>query len=239
MGKIAFLGDSVTKATAYGGVTATQAFAHLIGTANGYAAADIINAGVGGDNSAQALARLDADVITHLPDVCVIMLGNNDCQGSNALTAGEMTTNIEQIIVSLRAANIKPVLFSMGFDRGDNAKFAAYVPYLHALDQLAVDARVDYIDVFREFALASLYFDTAPWGAMFVDSLHLTASGHQYIANFTARSRFAGVFVKDTEEPPATVPEEPLACALADYLLLGASAERIEQIQTLRAPAAA
>lgn len=234
MSKIAFLGDSVTKGTDYGGVTAAQTFARLIGVANGYASTDIINAGVGGNNSAQALARLNTDVISQSPDVCVIMLGSNDCQGSNSLSAAAMAANVRQIIVDLRAAAIKPVLMSMAFERGTSALFAAYMPYLRALDDLAETDGVDYVDVYREFAVASLYLDTAVWSSMFVDSLHLAAPGHQYVADFASRNRFAGVFVADDAPAPPAGSNEPLACAIADYILLGANADRIAEISTLR-----
>lgn len=235
MGKIAFLGDSVTKGTDYGGVTSAQTFASLIGVANGYSTADIINAGVGGNNSAQALARLDTDVISQAPDVCAIMLGNNDCRGSNSLPPATMAENIRQIIVNLRAANIKPVVFSMGFERGTTSVIGSYVTYLRALDNVVASEKVDYVDVYREFAVTNLYLDSTIWIAMFADSLHLASSGHQYIADFAARQRFSGVFLADTTTPPPTTnTDEPLAKAIADYLLLGATSERIGEISTIR-----
>lgn len=233
MGKIVFLGDSITKGTGQGTVTAAQTFASLIGAANGYSAIDIINAGVGGNNSAQALARLNTDVIANAPDVCVIMLGNNDCQGTNAITVEAMAANISQIINDLRADGIKPVLMSMGFNRGSAALFASYMPYLRALDEISVSAAVDYVDVYREFSVAGWYMEQTEWASLFVDFLHLTAAGHQYVASFAARGRFAGVFTLALPDP-AIPSAEPLGCAIADYILLGASEARIQQIQQIR-----
>ncbi len=234
MGKIVFLGDSVTKGTDYGGVSLSQTFCKLIGIANGYSDPDIINSGVGGNNSAQALERLDTDVIAYAPDVCVILLGNNDCQGSNALPAPTMAANVKQIIVNLRAASIKPVLMSMAFERGTSALIAAYMPYLRSLDDTASSEGVDYVDIYREFSLASQYMDTAVWTGMFADLLHLAPSGHQYIADFAARARFSGVFVAgDSSVPPSAI-AEPLARSIADYILLGANADRLAEISALR-----
>src|SRR6185312_269394 len=122
---IAWLGDSVTKGTSYGGVTTTDTFAYKVGVANGYAATDIINAGVNSDTSAGMLARLGTDVLAFNPSVCVLECGLNDWQTGVPLASYQ--SNVWAIFSGLKAASIKPVGLTK-MQRGSTLDFAAYQP---------------------------------------------------------------------------------------------------------------
>lgn len=194
MGKIAFLGDSITKGTDYGGVTSGQTFASLIGTRSGYLSGEVINAGVGGSTSDSALARLQSDVISPGAKVCVVMLGNNDASSTSGISAGRFEANVREILAELCLAGIRPVLFSMGLERGDISLFKRYQPYLEALDSISREAAVPYVDVYREFTRSYLCCSPAEWNGLFADALHLSAAGHQYVATIAGRRQFGGVF---------------------------------------------
>src|SRR3546814_4585453 len=77
MSKIVFLGDSITRGAT---LAVADTFAYQVGVANGYAPADIINSGVSGDESPDALARVGADAIALAPDGCVVCLLLNDAK---------------------------------------------------------------------------------------------------------------------------------------------------------------
>ncbi len=61
-------------------------------------------AGIGGNNCAQMLARVSADVIAYNPDVCVVMGGTNDISADRTYAA--IIADLEDIYDLLRAAGI-------------------------------------------------------------------------------------------------------------------------------------
>lgn len=61
----------------------------------------VINAGVRGNTSADALARLDKDVLTHDPKIVIITLGGNDFLQSVPET--QTLANMTQIIEGIKA----------------------------------------------------------------------------------------------------------------------------------------
>lgn len=190
--KIVLLGDSVTKGTGYGGVLTTETFGHLIGLSAGYPAGDIINKGVGGNNTADLLARLTPDVIALAPDVCLVMIGNNDISGTGKkLPVATFKSNVALIIARLKAGNIKPVFVSPNMERGSNALFASFDPYIQALEEACAAADVCYVDLYRELCFAALRNNFMPF---YVDTVHLSKAGHQFVASYAARSKHAGFF---------------------------------------------
>ncbi|MFB9647077.1 SGNH/GDSL hydrolase family protein, partial [Microbacterium terregens] len=73
----------------------------------------VYNAGINGNTSAQALARIDADVIAKLPNggLCTVMLGTNDIiQG---VTLATFQANMQAIVAALVANRIVPVLLTI------------------------------------------------------------------------------------------------------------------------------
>jgi lysophospholipase L1-like esterase len=60
---------------------------------------EIINAGVGGNNSRALLSRLDEDVLSHDPSLVIIMVGTNDALNSEALVPlDEYRVNLELLV---------------------------------------------------------------------------------------------------------------------------------------------
>src|SRR5437016_8279512 len=77
------LGDSVTKGVRRdGSVLADQTFVALLERElrKTYVDARVINSGIGGNTSSQMLARLDQDVLSHHPQVTLLMTGLNDAE---------------------------------------------------------------------------------------------------------------------------------------------------------------
>ena len=70
---------------------------------------ECINAGVGGDNAAGALSRLQRDVLDRQPDAAVVCLGLNNA-GQTALEA--FTDPMREIFAGLRAHGVAPVLLT-------------------------------------------------------------------------------------------------------------------------------
>lgn len=216
MSKIVFIGDSITKGIDYGGVTPADCFARLIGVAAGYAVADIYNKGVSSENASDGLLRLDADVISLSPSVCVVMYGNNDAYGTGKVqTPAKYKADMIQYVTRLRAAGIKVVFHSPMMARGDTTIFQGFNPYLIALEEVVGEYSVPYVDLFREYCFTSARSEYLP---LYVDNVHQSKAGHQYIANYAMRAKHAGFYSPNATIEPAPVGNE-LLIALAEYVL--------------------
>lgn len=246
MSKIVFLGDSITLGVGYGGVTTESRFSTLIGLAAGYARADIINSGVGGDNSAGMLARIQSDVVAHAPGVCAVMAGNNDCYGVSPKfqTAQQYRDNMSAIVSALKSAGIRVVIISPMFVVGGAAEANKVHPYLKALEDLVAEAGVGYVDIMREYHYA---IDRGEWSAIaHADNVHPSIAGHAFIAEYAMRPKHAAFFaastVADPEPQPDPAPVESthaLTLAMADLLLVTAHPDLTGAIQAERAKFAA
>jgi lysophospholipase L1-like esterase len=191
MSKVVWLGDSVTKGTSYGGVTTADTFAYKIGIANGYAAADVINAGVGSDTSSGMLSRLNSDVISLAPSVCIVQCGLNDWV--TGVSVSTYRSNLASIFSQLKSNNIKPVFLSK-MQRGSTSDFAGQKSYLEAAENECASQGMNVIDLFREECASYLYLSSSSFYANYVDAVHLTVTGHAFVANLAARAKFNGWF---------------------------------------------
>ncbi len=99
---IVALGDSVTLGT---GATSGQGYVNVLERRIGQ---PIINAGVSGDTTASALARLDRDVISRNPDVVIVFLGGNDIL--RGVSNGVMFENLRLIIERIQDSGAEVVL---------------------------------------------------------------------------------------------------------------------------------
>lgn len=216
MAKIVFIGDSITLGVGYGGVTTANRFSTLIGVSAGYAPEDIINVGVGGNNSLDVLTRLQSDVISQSPAVCVVMIGNNDFSGAGkTLSTTQYASNITSIVEQLRAASIKVVLFSPMLTTGSTASFVSWNAYLKAIEDVVGQLKVPYVDIFREFSYASL---RGEFSGLHADAVHPSAAGHAFIAEYATRPKHSGFFMADPITPPSEQePELPRGVSSEDF----------------------
>ena len=117
---IAFLGDSVThgafeciQGDSAGCIFDMDAVYHerlrrMLLAVNPWLPVSIINAGVAGDNAIMGLARLERDVISHKPHICVV----NFCLNDLSETVEEYVAALREIFTRLMAADIRPVLLT-------------------------------------------------------------------------------------------------------------------------------
>ena len=117
---IAFLGDSVThgafeciQGDSAGCIFDMDAVYHerlrrMLLTVNPWLPVSIINAGVAGDNAIMGLARLERDVISHKPHICVV----NFCLNDLSETVEEYAAALREIFTRLIAADIRPILLT-------------------------------------------------------------------------------------------------------------------------------
>lgn len=107
------LGDSITIA----GETVTgstpqynESYGHIAAQLSQGALHRVYNAGIGGNTSAQMLARFDTDVAAYSPNIVTIMSGAND--SNQGLTLDQFKTNIKAIVAKCLGIGAVPVLIT-------------------------------------------------------------------------------------------------------------------------------
>lgn len=156
---IVFLGDSITAGYT---LPREQAFPHLVGEALGV---PVRNAGVNGDTTAGALARLQADVLAWRPRVVVVELGANDF--FRRLPVAGTLANLEAIVRRVRQDGAAAVLVHIRLGLLAD-------PYLEGYRELAR----------REGALLVEDFlgEIPRTPGLTLDGLHPSAEGHRRLA---------------------------------------------------------
>lgn len=97
------------------------------------AASQVINAGVGGDNTDNLLARIEKDVLSKKPDLVILMVGTNDMLNSKKMISFlHYQQNLEQIVEAITANGSEMVLMTSPpvdatylFERHDRKLFDA------------------------------------------------------------------------------------------------------------------
>ena len=81
----------------------------------------IINAGVGGNNTVDLLARIDKDCLAQQPDLTILLVGTNDMNSRKYVPLAEYEQNLRTICAKLVAAQSQVMLMTI---------LPAYEPYL-------------------------------------------------------------------------------------------------------------
>lgn len=207
-------GDSVTQGTPHVAVEETYPLV-LQGALNRRFSPDgiafrVINAGVGGENTAEGLARMDADVIAHDPDYVLIEFGLNDIrfEPEKTIAPAAFQANLREMVARVRSADAVAVLMTPNpiinayhvyshdtdyYDRwgGCNGCLAEYAALVRAV---ASDVQTPLCDVYRAFVEqaidAEFRGETADHRDLTVlrtlispeDGVHPTAPGQALIA---------------------------------------------------------
>lgn len=111
---MALLGDSITALNVpTGGALQDAGYFNWANVMLGHRFQVVAYAGVGGNTTAQMLARLDTDVLSHSPDWCVVLGGTNDINTgvSDAVAFGNLKTIYQRLIsagVRVIASTVTP-----------------------------------------------------------------------------------------------------------------------------------
>lgn len=139
---------------------------------NGFAKAQVINAGVSGDTSQDALRRLDWSLKQGRFDLAVVAIGAND--GLRQLKVDQFESNLEKIVTKLNASVPIVVLAGMklptNFDPSYVAQFQAVYP------RIARKTKVGLIP----FLLEGVALDPT---LNLVDGIHPNAVGQKKVAD--------------------------------------------------------
>ncbi|MEN6587350.1 MAG: arylesterase [Sulfuricella sp.] len=159
------LGDSLT---AGNGVAPDEAWPSLLAKRTGW---HVINGGVSGDTSADALQRLPALLEEHKPVLVLVTLGGNDML--RRIPQEETVANLGQILAQIKAHGAKAVLLATPKPSVAGAAFHS----LSAADFYQEVADAHHVPLIED-ALADVLSDPQMKG----DSLHPNASGHKLLS---------------------------------------------------------
>lgn len=190
----------------------------------------VLNKGIGGNNTRQALARFDRDVLSNHPAVVVIYFGMNDAVNSkNATPEPQYREKLAALVSRARAAGIAPILITITpviesyvllrhpkeFFEGESPN--AKITRLNAvIKSLAESMKVPLVDLAQLFVLkgepgeapTSLIRNKA--NTQSTDGIHYTVAGYQIMGE--------AVF---TAVKPLAKPGDTIVC-LGDSLTFGA-----------------
>lgn len=192
--RIVALGDSITRGVRTG-VKADETFAALL-QADLRAqklAVEVVNVGIGGEPTEQALARLDKAVLALKPRLVLVMYGTNDSyvdQGKKEprLTRDEYRANLVTLVERLRKGGAEVVLMTPprwgdkaaknGAGENPNVRLD---PYVAACRAVAKEAKVPLVDHHAHWTKAvGKGTDLGDWTT---DQCHPNPRGHREIAD--------------------------------------------------------
>jgi acyl-CoA hydrolase len=155
------LGDSLTEGL---GVNPQEAWPNLLATKTGWV---VINGGVSGDTSSDALQRLPALLDQHKPSLVLVTLGGNDML--RHIPQEETVANLEKIVSLIKAHGAKPLLLATPKPSIAGAVFRNLTP-AEFYGKVAQTQKIPLI----KNAIADVLSDPLLKG----DPLHPNAAGH-------------------------------------------------------------
>ena len=184
---IVCLGDSVTGVYYHtGGRRAYPEMLEIaIKKAMPTAEVTVINAGISGQTTADGLARLDRDVLSHRPDVVTISFGLNDM---GRLSEEQYRTNLEALVTRCRAAQAAVVLCTPNSVLTTAArpieKLKRYCDVVHAV------AKSYQVPVCDQFAAGEALRAKDAWEfrCLLSDEIHPNMAGHKRMAEELCRT---------------------------------------------------
>ena len=197
--KIVAFGDSVTKGVRPG-VTEYHTFRHLLQSALKERGIDVevIDAGVGSDNTALGLARLERDVLAQGPALVTVMFGLNDAamvdggpvaRAEPRVPLQAYIENLRTMVTRIREAGAQVLLCTPNpmsrayaysdvgaYAENDDMNYQVRV-YAQAVRDLAEELGVSMLDAF------SLFDERETGLALIEDGCHPYVEGHRLIAD--------------------------------------------------------
>ena len=199
--RVVCFGDSVTGVYYHTG--SRRAYTDMLGIALRKTAADakaeMINAGISGHTTVNALGRIDDDVLSHKPDLVTVMFGLNDM---TRVSVDDYRANLKTIVSKCRKIGAEVVLATPNNVVTTSGRpTEKLVVYCNVVREVGYELGVPVCDCYQEMnALrANGEFD---WQLLMSDAIHPNMDGHKRIAEYLART-ISGVDVSLAEIPPS------------------------------------
>lgn len=149
------------------------------------ASLQIINAGISGNSTVDALARLQRDVLDHHPHLVTVMFGLNDM---TRVPIEEFRANLTTIITRCRGTGAEVVLCTPnGVIDTPGRPIVRLEQYLHALKQVGTEQKVPICDVYAAYERVR-QVNPLDWRLLFSDQIHPNMDGHRLNAREICRT---------------------------------------------------
>jgi len=204
--KVVCLGDSVTGVYYHTG--GQRAYPEMLEIALAKVVPNspvkVVNAGISGNTTADGLARLDADVLSHHPDVVTISFGLNDMV---RVPEDQFRQNLDTLVTRCRAAESQVVFCTPNAVITTSGRPVEKLRvYCEIIRQAGRDRHVLVCD---QFAVGEIARKNDPWDWRLTlsDEIHPNMDGHKRMAEELCRT-ITGQSVSLVDVPP---PRHPLA----------------------------
>jgi lysophospholipase L1-like esterase len=185
--RIVCFGDSVTGIYYHTG--SRRAYTTMLGIAlrktNADANVEMINAGISGHTTVNALARIDKDVLRHKPDLVTVMFGLNDM---TRVSVADYRANLKTIVGKCRDIGAEVVLATPNNVVSTSSRpTKKLMLYCKVVRDVGRELAVPVCDCYQQMdALrAANDFD---WRLLMSDAIHPNMNGHKRIAEYLART---------------------------------------------------
>ncbi len=208
--RVVCFGDSVTGVYYHTG--SRRAYTDMLGIAlrrgSPRAKVEMINAGISGHTTVNALARIDHDVLAHKPDVVTVMFGLNDM---TRVPLETYRTNLKTIVAKCRAIGSEVVLATPNNVVTTGSRpTQKLIQYCDVVREVGRDLAVPVCDCYRELAAVRVNH-SFNWQLLMSDAIHPNMAGHQRLATALAQT-ITGLRISLNDVPP---PQPAIANTLA------------------------
>ena len=194
-------GDSVTGVYYHTG--SRRAYTDMLGIAlqriAPRAKVEMINAGISGHTTVNALARIDRDVLRHKPDVVTVMFGLNDM---TRVPLKQYRANLKKIVKKCRDTGAEVILATPNnvtdTPRRPTNKLIEYCDVVRAVGR---ELKTPVFDVYRELDAVRSH-DAFDWHLLMSDAIHPNMDGHQRLATALAQTLTGLRVTLDDVGPP-------------------------------------
>ena len=184
-----FIGTSITLGVR-SGVTASQALPNLVGVSRKLVPS--INAGVGGENSTQILARFERDVLAFGPSMISIEAGHND-PGAGVSTS-TYSANITEMIRKAKITGARVTIF-VSILAQDPTLDASIAPYRAVARNLASTYSCDLFDTYASMAALSGATQNSYFLEPSGSGQHWSSAGLAWAAGLVGSGAYANSFL--------------------------------------------
>lgn len=200
--RVVCFGDSITGVYYHTG--GRRAWCDMLGIALGkiYSRAQVqmINAGISGHTTSQALARMDRDVLSHKPQLVVVMFGMNDVVRT---TAEQFEANLRTIVCRCRESDAAVVLCTPNSVYPNPTRpMTRLAQFAQIAREVATDMSVRLADCFAAYEEIRQK-DITRWRLLMSETIHPGMNGHKLFAEVIAESISGQRASLAGEGPPA------------------------------------
>jgi len=200
--RVVCFGDSITGVYYHTG--GRRAWCDMLGIALGkaYPKAQIqmVNAGISGHTTSQGLARMDKDVLSHKPELVVVMFGMNDVVRTDPQ---KFEANLRTIVRRCRESEAAVVLCTPNSVYPNPTRpMTRLAQFAQIVRDVAKDMSVPLADCFAAYE-DTRREDVTKWQLFMSETIHPGMNGHKFFAEVIAESISGKPVSLADAEPPA------------------------------------